>query len=235
MVDVSAKPDKASHRYSGEPGENYFAWQTKIGAAGAILNRDKFSSFVGADMCVVDFGCGGGSLLAGLPASRRIGIDPNPIAREEAAARGIEVVASADELADGVADVVISNHALEHTLSPYHELVGIRRILRRGGKLVLWLPLDDWRTQKNAFHDDINGHLHTWTPLLLRNLLEDAGYSVSVCRVATTAWHPRFVKAKKALPPSLYRVLTWLLAVVKRSRQIVAVAEPRADDTRRET
>ena len=68
---------------------------------------------------------------------------------------------------------------------------------------------DDWRTQKNAFLDDVNGHLYAWTPLLLRNLLEDAGYSVKLCRVVTTAWHPRFVRAKSALPAALFRVLTW--------------------------
>jgi SAM-dependent methyltransferase len=228
MGDGPHAPNEASDRYRGEAGENYFAWQTGIGGAGAILNRDKFAPFVRDGACVVDFGCGGGALLAALPATRRIGIEPNPSAREEASARGIEVVASADELADGVADVVISNHALEHTLSPYHELVGIRRILGSEGRLVLWLPLDDWRTQKNAFLDDVNGHLYAWTPLLLRNLLEDAGYSVMLCRVVTAAWHPRFVKAKSVLPAVLFRLLTWGLAVGKRRRQIMVIAEARA-------
>ena len=37
-------------------------------------------------------------------------------------ARGIRVVATTRELEDAIADVVISNHALEHTLAPLDEL-----------------------------------------------------------------------------------------------------------------
>ena len=49
-------------------------------------------------------------------------------------------------------DVVISNHALEHTLSPFDELVELRRVLRSGRRLeVLWLPLDDWRLREAQF------------------------------------------------------------------------------------
>ena len=52
---------------------------------------------------------------------------------------------------------------------------------------MLWLPLDDWRMQRRAGRDD-NHHLYAWTPLLLRNLLDEAGSELERVRVVAHAW-----------------------------------------------
>ena len=212
-----------STHYVGADGGRYFEWQRGIGGLGAQLNRWKFERHVGPDDVVVDFGCGGGYLVAGLTARRRIGVEVNPAARAEAEALGVEVHETLASLPDGIADVVISNHALEHTLRPLDELAEIRRVLRPGGRLVLWLPLDDWRTQRRV-SADTSHHLYTWTPLLLGNLLGEAGLRVETCRVVSHAWSLRFAGLHGRIPTRAFDALCRAWAVARRRRQLEAVA-----------
>lgn len=216
-----ADPRVGQH-YGGERGAEYLDYQRKYGELGAELNLFKFESYVSRGDDVVDFGCGIGALLERLPAASRTGVEVSESARREAQARGLQVVASTSELADGSADVVISNHALEHTLAPLDELRDLRRVLRPGGKLVLWLPVDDWRAQRRP-QPDPNHHLYTWTPLLLANLLEEAGFTVEQCRVVTHAWPP-FTAFFARLPRSLFDLGARFWSAARRRRQVMAVA-----------
>ena len=216
--------ESVGKHYRGELGEEYFGWQGSGADVNAAIESTKFAPHVSAGDTVVDFGCGAGALLATLPIGERVGVEPNPPARRAGEARGIRVVASTRELEDAMADVVISNHALEHTLAPLDELRELLRVLKPGGRLVLWLPLDDWRTQRRP-GEDVNHHLYTWTPLLLRNLLDEAGFEVRECRVVTHAW-PRFHHVLfKALPRRAFDVLARGWSVLRRRRQVMALAE----------
>lgn len=211
----------ASH-YHGSAGACYFEYQRRIGELGGRLNRAKFESHINSSDTVVDFGCGGGSLLARLDAQLRIGVEPGESARAAATSLGITCVASSAELESEMADVVISNHALEHTLRPFDELRQLRRALRRGGRLVLWLPLDDWRSER-AVREDPNHHLYAWTPLLLGNLLTEAGFEVRECRVVTHAWPP-FTAKLAGLPRPVFDLMARFWAFARRRRQLMAVA-----------
>jgi len=200
---------------------SYWEYQRPIGRVGGELNRWKFEPHLTDGDVVVDFGCGGGYLLARLPGQTKIGVDPSPLAREEAAREGIHVVESTAELPDSSTDVVISNHALEHTFSPFEELRDLARILRPGGKLVMTLPVDDWRAERRPDPHDPNGHLYAWTPLLIANLLTEAGFDVESARVSSRAWDPRVTPL---VPAVLRPLVDWLLAVALRRREIFAVA-----------
>ena len=134
-------------------------------------------------------------------------VEPNPSAREDAARRGLETYAFSVELPDEIADVVISNHALEHTLQPLTELENLRRALKPEDLLVLMLPFDDWRRERNRSGDP-NHHLYTWTPLLIRNLLGEAGFVVQETRVVTHAWPPGYQRLMRF---RLFDQLCWLL------------------------
>src|ERR1039458_5440107 len=164
-------------RYTGAAGNAYFDEYRQGGELSARFSARKFASRIAPGDTVVDFGCGSGLMLEELPGKLKIGIEPIESARISANDRGTQVVASATELQDDLADVVISNHALEQTLNPWSELRELHRILRDGGKLLLSLPLDDWRVQRYLLKRDKDQHLYTWTPRLLRNLLTEAGYA----------------------------------------------------------
>jgi SAM-dependent methyltransferase len=185
-----------------------------------LLNRKKFARFLQPSDTVVDFGCGPGGLLQGFELARKIGVEPNPHARAAAERAGLEVYADATDLPSEVADAVVSNHALEHALHPLAELVELARALKPGGQLILWVPFNDWRGEKNRAGDP-DHHLYTWTPLLLRNLLGEAGFVVEETRVVTHAWPPGFPRLLR-LP--FFDELCWVTAKVRNRRQVFALA-----------
>ncbi len=213
---------RAASHYHGTAGARYFEYQRQIGELGGRLNRAKFEKHIDSSHTVVDFGCGGGGLLAGLDAQCKIGVEPSESARRAATRLGIACVASSAKLESEIADVVISNHAIEHTLCPFDELRHLRRALKRGGKLVLWLPIDDWRSER-VLREDPNHHLYTWTPLLLRNLLTEAVLDVRECRVITHAWPP-FTNKLTRLPRPAFDAIASFWALARRRRQLMAVA-----------
>src|SRR5262249_53588471 len=89
--------------------DDYFSWQREIGKFAGEATRVNFAPRIRANHKVLDFGCGGGYLLAGLECQARIGVEINPVARVEAERNGVQVVASTEDVPDGWADVVISN------------------------------------------------------------------------------------------------------------------------------
>ena len=202
----------------------YWEYQRPIGEIGGELDLEKFELHVKATDVVLDYGCGGGFLLARLECRERIGIEPSRVARAHAELLGLTVYKSPAEVQDSSIDVVISNHALEHVERPLDALRELRPLLKSGGRLVIAVPLDDWRSQKAPRAGDPNHHLYTWTPLLLANLLGEAGFQVLSCEVLTEAWNARFLDFKRRLPGAVYRAATWLFALVKRRRQVIAVA-----------
>jgi SAM-dependent methyltransferase len=217
---------RVGRHYRGDAAAAYLTYQRGVAALGAELNRWKFESHIDPGDALVDFGCGTGGLLEQLDAASKMGIEVSEPARHEAEAAGLTVVASTSELGDATADVLISNHVLEHTLAPLDELRELRRVLRPTGKLVLWLPLDDWRAQRKP-RPDPNHHLYTWTPLLLRNLLDEAGFDVHEARVVAHAWPPATARLAR-LPRPLFDLLARAWSVLRHRRQVMAVAVPRA-------
>lgn len=225
--DSAMAAGEPSTRFRGEKGARYFDPQDRDIEAAARLDRWKFDAYVHDEDTVVDFGCATGALLATLPGQRKIGVEVNEPALARARSRGFDVVSSSAELPSNIADVVISNHALEHTLHPMLELRELWRALKPGGRLVLWLPLDDWRVQRSPRDDDSDQHLYTWTPLLLGNLLAEARFRVETARVVASAWRPNYVPAQERLPKPVYGALTFFTAWALRRRQLHALATKR--------
>jgi SAM-dependent methyltransferase len=213
-----------SSKYSGEEGSKYFAWQNSFASIGAELNSAKFRSYVNSGDEVLDFGCGGGWLLKALNCSRRVGVEPNLAAHECCRSNGIEVHSSVDTVGLSVFDAIISHHCLEHVPYPIEALRALRETLKKNGKLILVVPIDDWRMQRAYSAPDINHHLHTWTPLLLANTIREAGYSVVDIRVLTNAWFPGWNRVYRRIPNWIFEIMCQVWSVLRRRRQILAVA-----------
>ncbi len=216
---------RASQHYLGEGGT---AYDERVGGTHRF-NADFALRVLGPhledDTAVLDFGCADGALLAALPNGVKCGVEVNPASRARAVERGLVVHESTREIDDDSVGLVISSHVLEHTLQPLDELGGLRRVLTGGGKLVLILPVDDWRVQRDWVLPDGNHHLYGWTPQLLANLLAEAGFAVESIDVVTYTLPGRFTgKLHGMLPSWLFDGIARATAVLRRRRQLVAVA-----------
>lgn len=214
--------------------EAYFAWQRRTGLFSAKANRYKFQPYIRATDRVVDFGCGGGYLLAALQCGERKGVEVNPVARDAAMKNGIAAVGSPAELPDAWADVIISNSALEHCEHPLMELRALLPKVTPGGRLVFVVPHEtlEWPYKPG----DINQHLYTWSPMGLGNLVKTAGFLVESVSASRFMWPPKPELFYKLGEPlfllicRLYRwtrlALSWLKPVDIHSAVIVVARRP---------
>jgi SAM-dependent methyltransferase len=228
----TADPDYgASDHYLGEKGAEYFAWQRGSGMFGAKINSHKFAHWIRPTDTVIDFGCGGGFLLKTLECGERIGIEINPFAREHAASLGIKCFADASQVPDGVADVIVSDHALEHVPFPIGALRELRKKLKPTGQLALCVPINNWRHDRDYDPNDPNHHLHTWTPQLLGNTLVESGFEVVQVRARIFAWPGRWTVATYGrLPYWMFRQICYWYGLVRGfGWEIIALARPRKD------
>jgi SAM-dependent methyltransferase len=155
--------------------QDYLEWQSKFGRLSGRGNLFLYRDHIRPQDNVIDFGCGGGFILANIKCKGKLGIEINPEARKLAAINKVEAVQSPQEVPDDWADVIISCHALEHTHRPLDELQTLYPKLKKGGKIIFVVPYE----RKNPYKlNDINQHLYTWSEMNLGNLFTHAGYVV---------------------------------------------------------
>jgi len=224
--------DAVSSHYLGPRGEHYASTVQRNRSLTGVLKREIFAEFVRPTDTVLDFGCSSGGLLLSLEAAERIGIEVNPATRAEAVQAGLRVFDSLHSVADESVDVAISNHVLEHVLSPYRVLRDLRRVLRPTGRLVLCVPADDWRNARHWQPGDPDHHVFAWTPLALGNLLTEAGFDPVFVRMRERAWPPNYQRLRR-LPRPLWDAACFVWAAARRRREIVALANPTRDPARR--
>lgn len=216
---------------------DYFAWQAPSGRFGGQAELIKFQDFVRPDDKVIDFGCGGGFLLAALRCGERLGVEINPAAQAHCRRLGLSVHADLAELPEGWADLVISNHALEHTHAPLQEVRKVYDRLKPGGRALFVVPCE---RHDVAFRPgDINQHLYTWSPLNLGNLFACAGFQVLECREFVHRWPPKWDLIAAHLGWTAFhrlaRLYGWLrrdqsqVRIVARKPEAGAASSPRAE------
>lgn len=215
----------ASDHYTEEKGKAYFASQNRLAAGEAKVTMWKFQPWVKSTDRVLDFGCAGGWILRGLDCAERIGVELNPAAHPFCRDNGVKVYSSLEEVTERDFDVVISHHCLEHVPYPVEALRAMRSLLKTGGLLVLVVPIDDWRVEKDFTGTDIDHHLHTWTPRLMANTLVEAGFNVQQVGVLTHALFPGWQKVGESLPAPVFNALCCMASVLKKRRQLRAVAK----------
>jgi SAM-dependent methyltransferase len=153
----------------------YFQWQKNIGSISGVAQKFLFEKFTDKTKNFLEFGCGGGFLLKNLEAKEKIGIEINPEARSFALENGLSVVEDSSKVPDQWADVIISNHVLEHTHNPLEELTLLYPKLNVGGKIIFVVPHEK---KIKYTPNDINQHLFTWSEMNLGNLFVKAGYNI---------------------------------------------------------
>lgn len=210
--------------YAGDQGKAYATWQNNWHRGLGTVVARKFNASIRATDSVVDFGCGDGENLSSIACAKKIGIEPNDAAADFARSRGLEVHPTLSAIPDGSVDVVMTHHALEHCLRPIDELIDMLRVLKQDGRLIVVVPIDDWRSQRRYDPADIHRHLVTWTPQLLGNSLNEAGYRVTSIGISHYTWPPKAHWSARTLPPKVFDTIAGLWSHFTRIREIRAVA-----------
>jgi SAM-dependent methyltransferase len=163
-------------------------------------------SGLNADSCLLDVGCGSGDFLAEIsrhfPGLSLAGIDHSQIGLDVTASKFPEATLKQVDLESEQSDAsnldtwashAVCSEVLEHMHDPVLALRNISNFIKPGGILVVTVP----GGPKSAFDLSI-GHLRHYTPGLIRQDLEAAGFTVDL---ATGAGFPMF---------NLYRLVVLL-------------------------
>lgn len=124
---------------------------------------------------ILDVGCGTGQTLIFLkslfPKSELFGIDPTPLAIKFAKKHGLKHVRKgrAEKLPykDAAFDLVLMLDVIEHIKDDYQAVKEAKRVLRRGGKLIVTTPALSFIWSN---HDKNQGHYRRYTRHRLRDL-----------------------------------------------------------------
>jgi SAM-dependent methyltransferase len=208
----------------GHYESQYFNWQKKAGSFGGKAELFKFEGFIKPSDKVIDFGCGGGFLLKSLRCSERKGIEINESARSFAESENsLSVVRSIDQIENDWADVIISNHALEHTKDPFNVISELTGKLKKGGLIIVVVPQE----HKDKYNDkDVNQHLFTWTPLTLGNLFKTAGLVVISSKTLIHKWPPFYRDIYRIFGLELFNFISYLYSyITKKGYQVKTIGQ----------
>jgi SAM-dependent methyltransferase len=202
--------------------ENYFNnYQRKMGEFGGLANKFLFEDYITDRDSVLDFGCGGGFLLKNLSCKEKVGIEINPIAREYCNnINRIKCYPSLEYVSDESIDVVISCHCFEHTTHPYGLISELYDKLKKGGKIIVVIPLDSYKFYWKP--NDINNHLYSFSPMNLGNILNAIGFKNIETQPVLHRWPPYYEKVYKIFGMKTFHMLSWVYGTLfsKRCVQI---------------
>jgi SAM-dependent methyltransferase len=187
--------------------KKYFKWQSQIGEFGGKANLLKFNNLLKPGQKILDFGCGGGYLLKNINETntKLFGVEVNKEAKKIAKTNGVKVFSNSNLLPANYFDLIISNHALEHTDNPLLELKNLHKSLKKNGQICIVVPLDNksYSYKKN----DINFHFFSWSPMNLGNILTRAGFDVIESSIFFYKWPPYYFFIKRIMPWFFFNLL----------------------------
>ena len=172
--------DQAQRHYRGEAGRRYHLGKRGLPEEAlpwvARLRARKFAAHVREGDVVLEYGVGSGWNLAELRCGRRMGYDVAYFLEPAVRALVIEFVADTHARPEGLADVVLCHHTLEHLLEPAVALREMRRLLKPEGLLLLYVPFEGGRGGGHFQRGEPNHHLYAWNVQTLGNLVEETGF-----------------------------------------------------------
>jgi len=132
---------------------------------------------------VLDFGAGSGTFAQPLRAQGAdvVCVEPDPQLRLRLAEKSLRVVTDLREVEGGSIDLAYSFNVLEHIEDDAAALAALARVLRPGGRLVLYVPA--FMVLYSAMDRRV-GHLRRYRKRALARLVEGAGLAVEDVRYA---------------------------------------------------
>ena len=131
---------------------------------------------------ILDIGCAGGHLMKMLQNrgfSDITGIDVSQNAVKKSRERGIEKVYLRDGTKTGFSnetfDVIVSGDVLEHIKDDKKALSEWKRILKKQGKLIIFVPANSFLWSR---HDEVSHHFRRYSKRSLVRVIERRGFSI---------------------------------------------------------
>jgi SAM-dependent methyltransferase len=131
------------------------------------------------------------------------------------------------QIRDSAFDVVLAHHSLEHTPEPARELDEMHRVLRPGGRLLLFVPFERESRYRRFRRGEPNRHLFSWNAQTLANLVETHGFEVLSSECGPTGYE-RFAGetiARMGLGDLGLRILLGTLRFIRPVEEVRLVAK----------
>jgi SAM-dependent methyltransferase len=222
--------EQAQRHYRGEAGCRYHQFKRGLPKRAfpwvAVLRARKFAPWIGPGDVVFEYGAGAGWNLAALRCRRKIGFDVADFLEPSLRELGIEFAADTRLLPESLADVVICHHTLEHVHRPPDALEEMRRLLKPGGRLLLFVPFEHEARYKHFHPGEPNHHLYSWNAQTLGNLVQEAGFTVTQAGTGQFGYS-RFSAVwavRLRLGEAGFRCLRRLLHVLKPASEVRLIA-----------
>lgn len=220
-------------QYAGEAGRRYHDAVHGIAEQAypwlARIRGDKFRALINPADVVLEYGVGMGWNLAQIPCERRLGYDIADHLEPILERSGIEFVRDLELIPDASVDVILCHHVLEHTANPPEVLTEIRRLLKKGGRLVLVVPHETGKKYHRYDPAEPNHHLYSWNVQTLGNLVERYGFQVVQASMKRYGYD-RFAAVwaeRLCLGETGFRLLRSLLQRLRPLSEVVVVAHGR--------
>jgi SAM-dependent methyltransferase len=152
-----------------------------------------------ADARILEIGCGTGHNLSMLAQFGHVdAIEIDPAARAIAAGRLGRPVGDAPlpmltGVGEGQYDLIALLDVLEHIEDDHAALIGIKRLLRPGGRLLITVPAHQWMW---SGHDVANHHFRRYSKSGLRGVFARAGFKPSLLSSFNSLLFPLAVVAR---------------------------------------
>lgn len=214
--------------YTKEPG--YHDEQLCVGDEAfqfiARARARKIEPWIEPHWSIFEYGVGTGLNIAELNCARRAGYDIAAHMVPELERLGVDFYLSIPE--GQSYDFVLCHHALEHCPNPAESLQEIWRVLKPGGRLLLFVPYENERRYRRYVRHEPNHHLFSWNPQTIGNLVEAAGFTVGDVRCTPTGYE-RFVAEHFPARGSdvLFRAALFTLRAIRCPKEIRLVAHKR--------
>jgi SAM-dependent methyltransferase len=222
--------EQAQRHYRGDAGRRYHESKRGLPERAipwvAALRARKLAPVIGADDVVLEYGVGAGWNLAEVRCRRKMGFDVADFLEPSLRALGVEFVPDTRIIPDASVDTVICHHTLEHVLHPPDVLEEIRRLLKRKGRMLLYVPLECEGRYEHFRPDEPNHHLYSWNVQTLGNLVQEAGFEVNQAGIGRFGYS-RFAAvwaAKLGLGETGFRGLRGLLHIIRPSFEVRLIA-----------